>query len=271
MDKKIFFTDLDGTLLTTEKKISPATRQALDNLTAKGHLLALVSGRPLSSILEVKEQLGLSYPHMFLVGFNGGLIFDYDCQKAVIEHRLSYDDTRYIIETAQNMGIHCHTYADDAVIARAQTKELDFYQKTIHLPSRLSDNIMAALEKEPYKCLAIHLTDKSRLEALRQALLPALQERVSLVYSSDYLLEMFPKAAGKGNAVRLLCERLQIPIAHSLAAGDQDNDLSMLKAAGLGAAMKNGSESVRAAADLITPFDNNQDGLVPVLQDFFQL
>lgn len=271
MKSGIFFTDLDGTLLTTEKKITPNTRTTLDKLTAAGHRLALVSGRPLKSILEVKETLGLTYPGMFLVGFNGGLIFDFDKKETVLEHRLSYEDTRYFLETAKAHGIHGHTYTDDAVVANAQTRELDFYQKSIHLPSLITDDITGSLKMPPFKCLAIHLTDKSCLKHLKEDLLFWAEERISLTFSSDYLLEAFPAQAGKGNAVTFLCEKLGIPLSDCLAAGDQDNDISMLQAAGLGVAMQNGSPQVKAISHLITPCDNNHDGLVPVLTDFFGL
>jgi hydroxymethylpyrimidine pyrophosphatase-like HAD family hydrolase len=74
-------------------------------------------------------------------------------------------------------------------------------------------------------------------------------------------LEVFPATSGKGVAVSKLCEFLALPIAWALAAGDQENDISMLKAAGFAIAMKNAIPEVKEAADIVTEFDNNEDGL----------
>ena len=82
----------------------------------------------------------------------------------------------------------------------------------------------------------------------------------------DIYLEIFPSDAGKGNALVRLCEILGVPLENSLAAGDEENDLSMIRAAGTGIAMCNGSKVVKDIADVITSEDNDHDGLIPFLQ-----
>ena len=72
--QKIFFTDLDGTLLTTDKQVSPATWTVLEQWTAKGNLLALSSGRATDSIRDVQRALNLYFPGMYLIGYNGVVI-----------------------------------------------------------------------------------------------------------------------------------------------------------------------------------------------------
>ena len=81
---KLFFTDLDGTLLNSECKISEATKATLDKWVAAGNKLILNSGRPLDSILEVKRLGGLNYPGMLIVANNGSLI--YDCDSSTVLH-----------------------------------------------------------------------------------------------------------------------------------------------------------------------------------------
>ncbi|MBQ8597880.1 MAG: HAD hydrolase family protein, partial [Lachnospiraceae bacterium] len=100
------------------------------------------------------------------------------------------------------------------------------------------------------------------------ALLPfAEKEGISMLYSNPYYLEMFPAVSGKGASVKKLCEILDINPYFSVAAGDAQNDLSMIEAAGMGIAMKNGSEDVKMAATMITDYDNNEDGLAKALVD----
>lgn len=78
MKCKILFTDMDGTLLNDEKEISKRVYQAIERFTEAGGRVVLSSGRPLNSILETKNGLGLSYPGMYVIAYNGALV--YDCQ-----------------------------------------------------------------------------------------------------------------------------------------------------------------------------------------------
>ena len=82
------------------------------------------------------------------------------------------------------------------------------------------------------------------------------------------MLELVPPGVNKGNAVRFLCGYLGIPIGHSLAAGDAENDLTMIQAAGIGAAMCNGEAFLKEAADYVTLADNNHDGVAEILEKF---
>jgi hydroxymethylpyrimidine pyrophosphatase-like HAD family hydrolase len=89
------------------------------------------------------------------------------------------------------------------------------------------------------------------------------------MFSSPKYLEFFPASSGKGEALEKLCEILNIPTMNAIAAGDQENDLSMLTAAGTSIAMCNGIESLKEAADIVTVKDNNNDGLAEVLAGLF--
>lgn len=271
MEKKIFFTDLDETLLTREKTMTEATVKAVEKLTAAGHYIALTSGRPLDSMIEARSLLPIQDRGLYYIANNGGLIVSAETGKRISEIRLTMEETTYLLEAASQAGIHCHAYTDKAIVARQNTPELEFYRRTIHLPVILSDHITDVLEQPPFKCLAISLKGRAHVEALRDSLLPWARGHVSLICSTDRLLEMFPAAAGKGTALKQLADHLQIPLSHTMSAGDQDNDISMLEAAGLGVAMCNGSAGARAAADAVTLRDNNHDGLVPFLEDFFDL
>ncbi|WP_026524024.1 HAD-IIB family hydrolase [Butyrivibrio sp. MB2005] len=90
-------------------------------------------------------------------------------------------------------------------------------------------------------------------------------DRLTLLYSNPYYLEIFNSEAGKGSAVKRLADHLGISISDTIAAGDEENDISMIKAAGLGVAMQNAIDAVKKSADIITETDNDNDGLAPIL------
>lgn len=266
---KIFFADLDGTLLNDEKKITPLTYETLKAWTQKGHKLVLCSGRAMDSILHVRETLGLGdFPNMYLIGYNGGEI--YDCTSKTLLHRvaLSYDSVRKCFEIARQYHIHIQTFTDTHILTQKEDEELRFYKKAVHTPVILTDDIMAHLEKEPCKCLAISLKDKELMKNFSDAVTKELGDQVHVMTSTPYFIEMFPISSGKGFSVNWLCSHLNIPLESALAAGDEMNDLSMLEAAGISIAMKNGRDFVKEMADVVTANDNNHDGLVPILQKY---
>lgn len=265
---KILFSDLDGTLLTTDKKISPATRLVLDAWCAAGNLLVLCSGRPLPSIKEVRKELELFYPGMYLIAFNGGCIYECDTDRILAKEGIALEDCAHILRTARAMGVYCHTYSDSEILSPKDGEELAFYRRTIHLPARFDPDVMPLLKTMPCKCLAIEIHDHAKLESLRLALTPWAEGKCTLLYSNDYLLEIFPASAGKGASLKKLCSILKLSSDASYAAGDQENDISMLQAAGTGIAMKNGIESVKKAADVITSLDNDHDGLAELLKTY---
>ncbi len=265
---KILFTDLDGTLLNSARSISNYTWEVLNRWCQAGHKLVLCSGRAINSIKQVKESLHLDFPGIYLAGYNGGQIYDYDNAKTLHKITLTMAQTDHIISEAIKAGIHIQTYSDTHLITPRQDEELIYYQRASNSPIIYCDHVMDVLKEEPCKCLAVELKDLNRLEDFRLSLLPwAEKEGISMIYSNPNYLELFPSASGKGTTVKFLCEKLGIRPYFSVAAGDAQNDISMIEAAGMGIAMCNGSEDVKMAATTITEFDNDHDGLAHVLID----
>ncbi|MBQ9991616.1 MAG: HAD family phosphatase [Lachnospiraceae bacterium] len=266
MKTKIFFTDLDSTLLTREKQVSPLTYETLKNWTESGHKLVLCSGRALDSVAHVRESLGLTFPNMYLIGCNGGEIYDCEKKEQLLRLSLSRETAVELFSLAKEWDIYIHTYTDTHILTARECDELTFYRRAIHTPYLLTDNILEHLEKEPCKCLSISLDDLQKLENFRKVVLEKTGDKLTVLYSNPHYLELFPASSGKGTGLKWLCEYLNIPVANSLAAGDELNDISMIEAAGLGIAMKNAREEVKEIADIITGEDNNHDGLVPILK-----
>ena len=94
MTTKIFFTDLDGTLLTREKQVSTLTYETLKEWTHAGHKLVLCSGRALDSVLQVRESLNLDFPNMYLIGCNGGEIYDCTAKALLFRAALSLETAK---------------------------------------------------------------------------------------------------------------------------------------------------------------------------------
>ena len=182
---------------------------------------------------------------------------------------LSY--VSYLQAQANAQNLHIQTYNDDAIITAVEDEEIKFYRKRIHLPLLLAKDYISALTKEPFKMLAIHLTDHSKLTAFCDSIADWAKDKIQYIFSNDKYLELFVKEAGKGNAVRFVCDYFDVPLSDSFAAGDAENDISMLEAAGCGIAMANAAPNVKKAADVITPKDNDNDGLADYLQSILNV
>ena len=237
---KIFFTDMDDTLLNSEKQVTKENMDAISEALAAGHKIVFNTGRPLSGFLPILKELGLDREGCYAIAFNGGLIYDCAAQKTL------------------------HT----SLLCRHAGEETRIYTQAIHIPVVEDPLLPEHLAKEPCKMIVIDLHDRAKMDAYRAAMEPWAKGKISMFYSSPHYLEHVPEHVSKGHAVKKLCELLQIPLANTVAAGDQENDISMIEAAAVGAAMKNATDAVKASADYITENDCNHSGVAEILRKF---
>ena len=261
MSKKIFFFDLDGTLLNREKRITPKTMEALKKFTEAGNYFCINTGRAIDSAKAVYTGLELDFKGSFLCGSNGTEIYSVDENRYIFKIGVPLELVPKILDLADEYGVHCHTYNEDHIVSRHNGECMDYYRRVIKTPLIVTEDVLEYIKEPPSKMIAIELHDHDKQERFRMALKDMVGERLTLLYSNPYYMEIFPSEAGKGSAVKRLADLLGVDIRDTYAAGDEQNDLSMIQAAGCGIAMINGTELVKENADVITRFDNNNDGL----------
>ncbi|WP_026505254.1 Cof-type HAD-IIB family hydrolase [Butyrivibrio sp. NC3005] len=261
MGKKIFHFDLDGTLLNDEKMLTDKTRQALEVFVDKGNHFVINTGRAIDSAKKVYEDCRMNFKGSFLVGFNGCQIYDVDKDELVYRETMELSLVKEVFKVALRHGIHCHTFTDDTIISPDNGECMQYYKKVIKTPLIVTDDIYSQLTVNPSKCIAIELHDHDKMENFRKEVASLAPDKLKVMYSNDYYLEIFPQNAGKGAAVKKLCQMLEVDIKDSYAAGDQQNDIDMIQTAGCGIAMLNAVDALKQAADRITKKDNNNDGL----------
>ena len=233
---KIFFTDMDDTLLNSEKQVTKENMDAISEALAAGHKIVFNTGRPLSGFLPILKELGLDREGCYAIAFNGGLIYDCAAKKTLYRRTIPLEYARVT--------------------------------QAIHIPVVEDPLLPEHLAEEPCKMIVIDLHDRAKMDAYRAAMEPWAKGKISMFYSSPHYLEHVPEHVSKGHAVKKLCELLQIPLANTVAAGDQENDISMIEAAAVGAAMKNATDAVKASADYITENDCNHSGVAEILRKF---
>jgi len=269
MEKHLLFLDLDGTLLNDAKEITPGNRAALDAALQRGHGVIITSGRPLKSAMAHAHKLQLDKPGCYLIAYNGGVIYDWAAEKQLYTLSLPYETVNRVFDYVNSTGVHIQTYDtwDVLVEKRCDNETVRRYcDGTIGF--RVIGDVHTDLKEEPVKILIIDFDNKSALEKIQAWVLEHMGQDVECFFSSNAYLEVVPKNIRKGEAVKMLCRLLDVPISNAVAVGDEANDLSMIVDAGIGVAMCNGIAAVKAAANYITKNDNNHDGVAEVVEKF---
>ena len=270
MKKKLLFLDLDGTLLNDEKQITQGNRKALEGALARGHGVIITTGRPLKSAMEQARRLGLDGPGCYLIAYNGAAVYDWAQQKQIFSCALPLETVYRVFDLVTGEGEHIQTYDtwDVLVEPQGENEALHRYCMLSGMGYRVIGSVRQDLVEQPVKCLVINYREKSGLLRVQERIRRELDAEVDCFFSCDQYLEVVPKGMNKGRAVERMCRLLGVDIADAVAVGDEANDLSMIRAAGVGVAMANGTGEVKATADYITTRDNNHDGVAEVVEKF---
>ncbi len=268
MSKKVFFTDLDGTLLNDESLISPEDQAAVDAALDAGHTIVITTGRPLASTLIQAERLGLTREGCYAIAFNGAQIYDCFHRRTVYGKGIPRTLAAPIFARAVELGIHIQTYTDTDILAAADTPALHKYADRTLQTYQIVPDIGGALKRDPYKILAIEEDRRPVIEQFRKELLDQYGDVLDCYFSNDAYLEIVATDISKGHALQWMCPFLGVPVENSVAAGDAPNDVDMIEAAQVGVAMCNSFPGVREHADYVTSEDNNHGGVAEIIHKF---
>ena len=270
MEKRILFLDLDGTLLDDEKHISPGNRAALERALRAGHRVVITTGRALSSAKTQAGQLGLDGPGCYIIAFNGAVIYDCGAERVIDSLPLDMDAFFAVVDECNRRGVFVQTYEGEDVAVEPQNDNdtVRRYCSISRMRYRVVADLCRDLREAPPKALIADFDRRAPLEEMQQWIRDNLSDKIDCFFSSPYYLEVVRKGLNKGQAVIELCRRLDVPISNAIAVGDEANDLSMIRSAGIGVAMANGIDPVKQAADYVTERDNNHDGVAEVVERF---
>lgn len=270
---KMIFLDLDGTLMDDCKSIPPYNMSAIHAALQQRHKVVICTGRPLCSAKKLFPVLGMEQEGCYAITFNGGLIYDIFHQKTLFKQTLSLEYVRHIFEEAAKYNLYMQTYSDDAILCPTDMKEGRDYSDRLKIEREIVPDVFEVLgNEEPCKTLAIaEGYNHKRLEEFREVFSDWAPGKVDIFFSCYEYLEFVPVGVSKGAAIRFLADYLNIPIEHTIAVGDAENDIPMIESAGLGVAMKNASDDIKVHADYVTQLDNNQGGVGEVIRKFMLL
>ena len=197
------------------------------------------------------------------------MLYDFTAQKQILRQTIAPEDLRAVFDEARRRGIYIHTYDNEDVVIerRCDPETARRYCARLQFDFRFIDNL-SELSESPVKAMSIDFTGQEHTDAFRRWIRSEMRGRLDSYFSERYFLEIVPAGVNKGEGILKLCELLGIPAERSVAAGDEANDLDMLRAAGVGVAMANAIPDAKAVADYVTQRDNNHDGVAEIIEKF---
>ncbi|MBQ6976925.1 MAG: HAD family phosphatase [Selenomonadaceae bacterium] len=254
MSVKIILSDIDGTFLTDDKKVTDLTAQAAKSVVEKNLPLVLVSARMPEAIYPITDGIGL--PRQPVISYSGGLVLTED-EKVLHDKKMSLDDTKNILAEMDKrwVGLCINYYSGrnwyvraveynvqhEMEITQAKAEVADFYKL-------IDENIL------PNKIMIICTPPTCKeMESVLGELFP----RLNVVRSAPYLLEIMDKSVSKAVGIEILLKHYKISVDDAIAFGDNYNDIEMLQYIPCSVAMKNAPDKVKQIAREVT--DSNAD------------
>jgi Cof subfamily protein (haloacid dehalogenase superfamily) len=269
--------DVDGTLTNSEKKIPEKTKEALMKAQEAGARLILTSGRPTSGLMDFARELKMEENHGLLVAFNGSKVVDCESKKVLFNETMTVEEGQAVLEHMKKFDVKPMIDKDDYMYVNdVFNNEINYNGKTINIIQYESRNGKFKLcEKEDLAAFADYplnkiLTagDPGYLQDYYKEMMEPFKNKLNCVFTAPFYFEFTAKGIDKAKAL----DSVLIPMGYKkeemIAFGDGHNDATMLDYAGIGVAMANAVEELRAAADQVT-LSNDEDGIAYTLSKYF--
>lgn len=277
MDYKMAVLDIDGTLITSKRKLTTATRAVIQKLKNKKIPVCLCTGRSLTGTMPVAKKLDLGTP---FVCIDGAIMYDMYSGNFLYKKPLERKITHKLLDLANNGNMYVGITTQDRYyryIKNKSLKKYDFGDSFFHLSKfvaysygvRYVKNLDRFYTGNPELYEVIAAGEPAELARVKASALSMGCDTLSV---RDDLWEsyVFMRHSGvqKSEGVRNLCRHFGVEMAEVVAIGDELNDLDMIKAAGMGVAMGNAKKEIKEAADYTT-LTNDHDGAAAALSKLF--
>jgi len=251
--RRLFVSDIDGTLVTPDKRLTPAAIRAAADLMAADVPFSVVSSRPPRGMAGVVDALGLTLP---FAAFNGGTLVD-PSGRLLQAHRLAPETAAVALQLMQRAGIRPWVFADDTwFLIDPDGPDVARERRTVGFDPTVVASFDAVLGRVDK--LVAPSDDPSLLDRV-EAELHAATGGANVERSQAYYVDVTHPLANKGEAVRAIAAHVGADLDRTIVIGDMTNDIAMFRVAGFAIAMGQAPETVKAQADALTAA-NTDDG-----------
>ena len=269
MTYKLIAADLDETLISRDRTICQRNIDAIKKATEMGIKFVPATGRGYNSVHDTLKTLGLyDKEGQYTISYNGGAITENKDEKLLYFQGITFEEAEALYKYGLRYDDICmHVYTPDQVwIKNLFPEEYEYIAVRQPCTEIFTDDIDFLKDKEIVKFIYMNL-DHSYLERIAEEV-KDLTKDMDVSYSSNRYMEVNRKGVSKGTGLQRLCDILNIDIKDTIAIGDNYNDLSMIKAAGLGVGVANTVEAMKPECDYVTKADCDEGAVGEVIEKF---
>lgn len=264
---KLIAIDLDGTLLNKNHEVSERNKETLLKAKAQGVKVVLCTGRPLLGMRHLLAEIGLQDDGDYVITYNGGLVQKADTGEVLHQITLNKEQLEEIYQVSQDIQVPMHYIDLENVYSPAGPTDAHSLYPSImkvlpFVPLEVADAPDDIQVNKILYCCESDILDKRTA-----ALSDSFKTSYTVIKSRPVLLEIMHKEVDKGTGIEALAKHLGIKQEEVMTLGDEENDLAMIAYAGLGIAMGNATDEVKAIANHVTA-TNEDDGVALAVEKF---
>ncbi|AEF24863.1 sugar-phosphatase [Streptococcus parauberis] len=266
MSVKLVAVDIDGTLITDDRKITSEVYQAVQDAKKEGVHVVIATGRPIAGVTQLLEELNLNHQGDYVITFNGGLVQDAATGAEIVKETMSYEDYLDIEFLSRKLGVHMHAITKEGIY----TANRNIGKYTVHEATLVNMPIFYRTPEEMQNREIVKMMMIDEPEILDEAIknIPdSFYEKYNIVKSTPFYLEFMTKSVSKGNAIIHLANKLGLDMSQTMAIGDAENDRAMLEVVANPVVMENGVPELKKIAKHITK-SNNESGVAHAIREW---
>jgi len=268
-DIKLIAIDMDGTLISSDTRVSQENCAAIRLAVKRGIAVTLATGRIYRTVYRVMEEIGLDLPAICL---NGGCVRDVG--KVYYEESMPFDKVSDVMKAAARFGAECFVFTNNDILCKKGSRyfgldkkwDVAYFEKTgdpLVYYYDTDEDLLKATDGNVLKLLLVQ-NDTPRYDGLKKAVEG--MEDLSVFSSEWNMLDVGNLSENKGKALKEMAGMFHIPPEQVMSIGDGENDMEMIEFAGVGVAMGNAFDYVKAVADYVT-LDNDHNGVAHAIEE----
>ncbi len=261
---KVIVSDYDGTLINSNRQITPKTLKAVNDFIKRGGIFVLCTGRMTAGIDHFLIKDGLK---CLLSSYNGGELVNLKTGEVLYSYPIDSENCYKVFKLFEELGISGHCYTNNTFVSSRNCKRTDWYANFQGVKPIIVDKISDYVKENSVASVKLLAFDDKELLDKNFKIIHNAFPNLQVIRSNAEQIDVNLLGINKGNALNLIGERLGVKVEDILAVGDAGNDVPMLKVAGFSVAMGNASDEIKAMCDYVT-YDNNSDGIAHIIEKF---
>ncbi len=261
---KLLVLDIDGTIIKKDFTYSKVLHEKLLELQNKGIKVVIATGRMHDGAVPLVKELGLNTP---IISYQGSMVRNWKENNNILySKRMSAQQASEIIDYFRNKNIHINAYSGDKLYVEQDDELIKDYVNNRYVNYNVLSDLKTLDLSKLDKLLCIE-PNQEKMQQVVKDLSLKYKGKLEIVKSMQHYCEVTHIEATKGKAIEFLCKYWGIDLSETMAIGDQDNDIAMIKTAQIGVAMGNATKQLKEAADFITK-SVEDDGVVFAIKKF---